>query len=112
MLSNLLFGGEAFSDRLGDGALMLPMGLVVVFVGMAIIILAVMLAGTIMSKATAKKSAKAEKTPEVVPEVANSGADGEIPLEVKAAIIAAISAYYFAESEKKCDFVVKKIKRL
>ena len=39
-------------------------------------------------------------------------ADGETPLEVKAAIIAAISAYYFAESEKKCDFVVKKIKRL
>lgn len=113
MLRNLLFGGEAFSDRLGDGALMLPMGLVVVFVGMTVIILAVMIAGYIMSKAAAKKADKLKDAPaaEAVSDPAKS-ADGEIPLEVKAAIIAAISAYYFAESEKKCDFVVKKIKRL
>lgn len=63
MLRNLLFGGEAFSDRLGDGALMLPMGLVVVFVGMTVIILAVMLAGYIMSKAAAKKADKPKDAP-------------------------------------------------
>ena len=113
MLTNLLFGGEAISDRLGDGALMLPMGLVVVFVGMVIIILSVMLAGKVISKASAKKTDKPSKSSEVAPAAEPAKSDnGEIPLEVKAAIVAAISAYYFTESEKKCDFVVKKIKRL
>ena len=113
MLQNLLFGGEAFSDRLGDGALMLPMGMVIVFIGMTLLILCVMLAGYVMTKVTTKKDdlPKGESMEETVSELVKD-ADGEIPLEVKAAIIAAISAYYFAESEKKCDFVVKKIKRL
>ena len=42
---------------------------------------------------------------------ASVATDDEIPDEVKAAIIAAIMAYY-QETEEKCQFTVKRIKRL
>ena len=38
-------------------------------------------------------------------------ADGEIPVEVRLAIVAAIAAYYEGE-KSKCEFKVKRIKRL
>lgn len=113
MLQNLLFGGEPFSERLSDGALMLPMGLLVIFFGMIVIISSVTIAGLFVSKASQKGNKKSsEAVVESTATQPSKSEDGEISLEVKAAIIAAISAYYFAESEKKCDFVVKKIKRL
>ena len=37
--------------------------------------------------------------------------DGEIPVEVRLAIVAAIAAYYEGE-KSKCEFKVKRIKRL
>ncbi|MDE7076572.1 MAG: hypothetical protein K2O62_04550, partial [Clostridia bacterium] len=56
-----------------------------------------------------EKKVKGDK-PEGASTEINTAGD-EIPDEVKAAIIAAIMAYY-QEKEEKCQFTVKRIKRL
>lgn len=107
-----------YFDNLGEAALYALIGLLVVFVGIVIIIAIIWLVGLIMRKTNnlefltkkrEKKVKKSEVTEKVAPD-ANSD-DGDVPDEVKAAIVAAIMAYY-QESETKCDFVVKRIKRL
>ena len=92
-----------------NGLYVLVLGVLVVFFGMIIIILAVSICGKIISKPENTEK-KVEKSVESKP-VANSAPQTEeVPAHVKAAIIAAISAYYF-NSQSKCYFVVKKIKR-
>lgn len=107
--------GNWYFDNFGEAALYALIGFVVVFVGIIIIIGIIWLVGLIMRKTNnlefltkkrAKKSKKAANEPAVAPV-----ADGEIPDEVKAAIIAAIMAYY-EESQPKCAFTVKRIKRI
>ena len=92
---------------LGNGLFVFILGLLVVFAGMLIIVLAVQLLGKVMNKP--KKEVKDVKV-EVQPQPVNTPSD-EIPDHIKAAIVAVISAYYF-ESKSSCDFVVKKIKRI
>ena len=92
---------------LGNGLFVFILGLLVVFAGMLIIVLAVQLLGKVMNKP--KKEVKDVKV-EVQPQPVNTASD-EIPDHIKAAIVAVISAYYF-ESKSSCDFVVKKIKRI
>jgi sodium pump decarboxylase gamma subunit len=89
-----------------NGLFVFILGLLVVFTGMLIIVLAVQLLGKIMNKSKEKvKDVKAETLPQPV------ATSEEIPDHIKAAIVAVISAYYF-ESKSSCDFVVKKIKRI
>lgn len=136
MLSNLLApivgDGSSWSGQikspnnyyigLGDAALYALIGFIVVFVGIVIIIGIIWLVGLIMRKTNnleflTKKREKKPKdkggkaTSEVSAKSADASSDDEIPAEVRAAIVAAIMAYY-CESEDKCEFTVKRIKRL
>lgn len=89
-----------------NGLFVFILGLLVVFTGMLIIVLAVQLLGKIMNKSKEKvNDVKAQTLPQPV------ATSEEIPDHIKAAIVAVISAYYF-ESKSSCDFVVKKIKRI
>lgn len=101
MLNNLLM------STLGTASFTFVMGVLVVFFGICVIILFVTLSGYLFNRQT--KKPKQEPVKEVIPTVN----EDDIDEKVKVAIIAAISAYYFNNNEsKKCDFVVKKIKRL
>lgn len=107
-----------YFDNFGEAALYALIGFVVVFVGIIIIIGIIWLVGLIMRKTNnlefltkkREKKAKADKKEEV-PAVATTSDNDDIPDEVKAAIVAAIMAYY-QESEEKCEFTVKRIKRI
>ncbi len=107
--------GNWYFDNFGEAALYALIGFVVVFVGIILIIGIIWLVGLIMRKTNnlefltkkrEKKSKKAVNEPAEAPV-----ADGDIPDEVKVAIIAAIMAYY-EESQPKCAFTVKRIKRI
>lgn len=111
-----------YFDNLGEAALYALIGLLVVFVGILIIIGIIWLVGLIMRKTNnlefltkkREKKPKAKKRGKVVeeetPQVVDGGSD-DIPDEVKAAIVAAIMAYY-QDKEEKCQFTVKRIKRI
>ena len=94
-----------------DGLFVFVLGLLIVFAGMTIIILAVSACGKILS-ANSEKPKKVKEEQEVVenPVMEETSSSSEIPTHIKAAIVAAITAYYF-ESQSKCDFIVKKIRR-
>ncbi len=134
MLSNLLailqgdgsyWAGQQHSpnnfyfDNFGEAALYALIGFVVVFIGIAIIIGIIWLVGLIMRKTNnleflTKKRVKTDKKKEKSAETAQTetaSAADDIPDEVKVAIMAAIMAYY-EEREEKCQFTVKRIKRL
>ena len=106
-----------YFDNFGEAALYALIGFVVVFVGIVIIIGIIWLVGLIMRKTNNlefltkkhEKKAKADKNADV--HAAHVSSDDDIPDEVKAAIVAAIMAYY-QESEEKCEFTVKRIKRI
>lgn len=107
-----------FFDNKSEAFLYALIGFLVVFVGIILIIFIIWLVGLIMKKTDnlsflqkkGKKSKSEDKKTEV-PSVAAVENDGEIPDEVKAAIIAAIMAYY-EEKQEKCEFTVKRIKRI
>jgi Na+-transporting methylmalonyl-CoA/oxaloacetate decarboxylase gamma subunit len=108
-------GNYYFSDRFGEPVIYALIGFLVVFLGIVLIIAIIWLIGLLMRKTDnlafltnigKKKKKKAEPVAsEVVIE------SDEVPDEVKAAIIAAIMAYYSAE-KPKCEFKVKRIKRI
>ena len=96
------------------GLLTFILGLLVTFFGITVIVVFVTLAGKIFNRTVKEPKAKVEKKEVKVEAVKEETQSDEIPDTVKAAIIAAISAYYFVEegSKSKCDFVVKRIKRI
>lgn len=109
-------GSYYFSD-FPEALVYALIGFAIVFVGIAIIIAVIWLIGLLMRKTNdlafltnigKKKKAKAE--PVVEPQVITASED-EIPDEVKAAIVAAIMAYY-ESAQPKCEFKVKRIKRI
>jgi Na+-transporting methylmalonyl-CoA/oxaloacetate decarboxylase gamma subunit len=123
--------GNYYFDNFGEAALYALIGFMVVFVGIILIIAVIWLVGLIMRKTnnlafiTSLKSGKAKEkadkkssatntTEKNVTTDNNAVADNEIPAEVKAAIVAAIMAYYEQEQAEtqKCQFVVKRIKRI
>ena len=89
------------------------LGLLVVFLGIAIIVIFVSIAGKIFSSGETKEpkqpKVKVEK-PVVVEKVEAPVDNGEVPDHIKVAIVAAITAYY-EEKKSNCDFIVKKIRR-
>ncbi|MGN1060166.1 MAG: OadG family protein [Candidatus Coproplasma sp.] len=108
-----------YFDNWGEPFLYALIGFLVVFAGILIIIFTIWLVGLLMKKTNnleflgkgkKKKATVVESKPEA-PQAATAADDGEIPDEVKAAIIAAIMAYY-EEKQEKCDFTVKRIKRI
>ena len=108
-------GNYYFSDRFGEPAIYALIGFLIVFVGIVLIIAIIWLVGLLMRKTNnlaflSNIGKKKKKKEEPVGSEAVSDTD-EIPDEVKAAIIAAIMAYY-SEEKPKCEFKVKRIKRL
>ena len=114
---NYYFSGSA--NGLGEALIYALIGFVVVFLGIVLIIFIIWLIGLILRKTNnlaflnkLNFKNKFKKKGQVV-EQKNSAekADDEIPDEVKAAIVAAIMAYY--DNEKpECEFVVRRIKRI
>ena len=104
----LLFDG--FRMAVGDAAFYAIFGFLFVGLGITLLVLFFMLLGTIMKHVNAKKGKNTaeQNVPQAVTSVEE--ADGVTP-ELVAAITAALMAYY--EEEKiKCDFVVRRIKRI
>ena len=110
MLSNLL---KAFSqESLVWGGFTFLLGVLVVFLGMAVLVLAVSAMGMAMKNFDKIKTEKSKPTKTVeVTKISEESSSEEIPEHVKVAIVAAIAAYY-ADSGVKNEFKVKKIKRI
>ena len=99
----------------GEACLYALIGFAVVFAGIILIILIIWLIGLIMRKTNNlaflnNLGKKKKEVKEQVVEGSNSE-DEEITPEVKAAIVAAIMAYYTQE-KPKCEFRVKRIKKI
>lgn len=125
MLNNLLDiipgtgdkAGNYYFDNYGEPFLYALIGFVVVFIGIAILIAIIWLVGLLMRKTNnlelltnigKKKVKESENIESQKEEIQTSD---EIPEEVKAAIVAAIMAYYQKE-DSKCEFTVKRIKKI
>jgi sodium pump decarboxylase gamma subunit len=106
MLNNLL-------TSIPEAAIYAVLGFSIVFLGIAFLILVVWLVGKVMGKSVHKPKEnksrpvenKAESSPAVVETVE------EISEETVAVITAAIMAYY-QQTQPKCEFTVKRIKRI
>lgn len=126
MLSNLLAVTSAAAAQgypkqipLGDAALTALIGFMVVFLGISFLILIVWAVGKIMQKGD-KKAVKPEKAPvketkaapvaKSQPKVVSEQEDG-VSEETVAVITAAIMSYY-KQNNPKCEFTVKRIKRI
>jgi sodium pump decarboxylase gamma subunit len=106
MLNQILAMAPVF-----QGLYTMILGVAVVFLGIALIVLCVAIAGKFFNKPQTPKIKKLKEEKKEVIEV--KAQDEQLPAHVKVAIVAAISAYYFnQEPQTKCDFVVKKIKRI
>ena len=110
---NLLLAnfGEIFVKTAPDGLLVFVLGILVVFFGMGVIVAIISAIGAIIKK-TAEKKNKAVTLPAKEEEqIVVNAQENEVDDKVKAAIIAAIAAYYF-DNESGCEFKIKRIKRL
>ena len=107
MVNNLLI---SFTETLGVGAIGLILGMLIVFLGITVLVLMIKLLGAVLDKDKKKGKTQENKTA-TVPAAQEPAVEEGITDEVKAAIIAAISAYYFGENTKTCEFKVKKIKK-
>ena len=110
MISKLLASSPV---RIGDAAISALIGFSVVFLGIAFLILVVWAVGKIMT-ALEKKSKASNSKPKAIekaePKSAQANED-EISEETLAVITAALMAYYEANNPK-CEFTVKRIKRI
>ena len=108
--------GNFYFDNMGEPFVYALIGFVIVFIGIVIIIAVIWLLGLLMRKTnnfaflTQRKNRKEPEKERITPSDAAEG-DNDVPDEVKAAIIAAIMAYY-ETSKPQCEFKVKRIKRL
>ena len=119
MLNNILAsGGDPFrSANIGEASLYALIGFSVVFVGILFLILVVWGTGKIISAFEGKTASTKKKTKQSVkaetveqPTVQPTETD-EISEETIAIITAAIMAYY-QENNPKCEFTLKRIKRI
>lgn len=106
MLNNLL-------TSIPEAAIYAVLGFSIVFLGIAFLILVVWLVGKVMGKSVRKpkenKSMPVENKTESSPAVVETVE--EISEETVAVITAAIMAYY-QQTQSKCEFTVKRIKRI
>ncbi len=113
MLANLLVeAGYPKTIGIGEAAINALIGFSVVFAGIALLVFVVWLVGKIMNPAT-KKSESVKKSAPVAPpkpQVKQQQTD-ELSEETVAVITAAIMAYYEREN-RKCEFTVKRIRKI
>lgn len=109
MLSNLLVTSTEFYQALLNAGL----GFGVVVTGIAFLIFVVWLVGLIMSKAKGEKI-KDPKTNETEQEqeLAVTSQKEDVPDEETVAVITAALMAYYQTNNPKCEFVVKRIKRI
>ena len=109
MINSIL--SDWFKLNVGDGAFYAIFGFLFVFAGIALLVVIFTVLGVLMKKMNARKPKKKKiKTKKEEP-VQTKVEDEGISPEVVAAITAAIMAVYEGENAK-CDFIVKRIKRL
>lgn len=115
MLLNLLTATEdptRAPENLGEPALYALLGFLVVFVGIAFLIFVVWLVGKILYRSKDEKvTTVKEKAPEL-PAAPQSNDTEEISEETVAVITAALMAYYQQVGGPKCEFRVRRIKRI
>ena len=104
--------GDSFRQaEFGEAALYALLGFLTVLGGILFLIFVIWGVGRLM-EAFEKKSAPAkEKVPVAIPEPVKEVQEDEMTEELIAVITAAIAAYYQKEN-KKCEFTVKRIKRI
>ena len=112
MLANLLKtipeGGKDIG--FGEAGVYAIVGFIVVFLGIAILIAIVWAVGLLMAKFNNRQANKAVS--KVAPvETVSAKIEEEIPEETVAIIMAALMAYY-EKNNPKCEFTVKRIKRI
>lgn len=107
-MNTFLLLAEWFQFSVGEGAFYAVFGFTFVFFGILLLILILSGVGKIMSKINAKKMK--DVAPIQPPKIERVEEEGVSP-EVVAAITAALMAYY-QEEESKCDFVVRRIKKV
>ncbi|MCD8309246.1 MAG: OadG family protein [Clostridia bacterium] len=112
-----------YFDNKAESFIYAGIGILVVFAGILILIGVISLLGFIFkkldekgvlnrkTKKSKKKAEQAAAASEAVQQQPIEAASDEIPDEVKVAIMAAIMAYYQTE-QPKCEFTVKRIKRI
>lgn len=99
----------------GEACIYALIGFALVFAGIVLIICIIWLIGLIMRKTNnlaflSKIARKKNKSP-AEPEAVQATGEGEISDEIKAAIVAAVMAYYY-EKKPECEFKVRRIKRI
>lgn len=115
MLMNLLTSAslpEGYQDvSVGTAALYALIGYLVVFAGIAFLIFVVWLVGKLMAKSQPmQKKAMVETKPASVAPIQTTEEE-EVDEETVAVIMAALMAYY-ETNNPKCEFTVKRIKRV
>lgn len=116
MIWNLLSGADnpyRKFENVGEAALYALLGFIVVFVGIAFLILVVWLVGKFMVKTSGQPKVKPQPKEKEPPKetIQTPVACDEITEETVAVITAAIMAYY-QQNNPKCEFTVKRIKRI
>ena len=115
MISKLLTSSSAVGQKIGigDAALDALIGYMVVFLGISFLILVVWAVGRIMMTANKSPREKQTKTKAIPPAEIKpvQSSEEEISEETLAVIMAALMAYYEANNPK-CEFTVKRIKRI
>lgn len=105
------------AGEFGTAAIQGVVGFIIVIIGIAILIAILSLVGFIINKTTLKGDKKKagetvqSSAKEIVPTESKTNNAEDLPDEIKAAIIAAVMAYYKAE-KPHAEFVVKRIKRI
>ena len=120
MLNNLLKVSEELQAQgypkfinIGEAAIYALLGFIVVFLGITFLIFIVWVVGKLMNSFANKPKKEKKVTEEPAPAPTQSVVQEteEISEETVAVITAAIMAYYVKEN-RKCEFTVKRIKRL
>ena len=105
----MLYLLDSIKVDLGEGAFYAVFGFLFVFVGIALLIAIFAALGFLMKRSNGRKRKDEVRQSAVATEPMN--AEEGIPPETVAVIAAALAAYYEA-APQKCDFVVRRIKRL
>ena len=116
MLTNLLTNAtlpEGYQEvSIGTASLYALIGYLIVFAGIAFLIFIVWLVGKFMTKPQpAVKNVKIDEKVALDTSELDAGLDDEVDEETAAVIMAALMAYY-ETNYPKCEFTVKRIKRV
>ena len=109
MLNTILAAAETRTVPISEAALYALLGFAMVFLGISFLIFVVWLVGKVMTRTQKQTEKPAQvKAPAIESPVQS---EDELSEETVAVIMAALTAYYQA-SEAKCEFTVKRIKRI